>query len=408
MNLSLRPRYKQILAVIAIIIIVALLIQSSFKTWLAYSYAEGPQPEGLRLASAIDPSNPDYSFLIAFYLMEYDDQSSYETALEEYKKALTLSPFNHNYWFYLAELLHYGGQREQALYALSEATTLSPGSVSLRWRAGMLASKLGDRESVLDNLSAVIEYDPHRRWKAFALLWQAVGNEDKIFNSISDNALSSYFYYLRTTSRIDQAGKVFEKLRKLNYDTSIVAYKYVADLIRDGDIDSAQQIWIGTYGDWDGVWNGSFEEDMKNDGFDWRLGRVEGVKIKRDIDSHSGDYSLMVNFDSKHNIEFSHLSQVIPVQDKSSYTINLYVKTDEIVTSEDLQWQVYCLYTDELDARSSLILGTHDWKPYTISFTAPQGCGAINLRLILDKSDKINKLISGTLWVDEVSMTRNN
>lgn len=408
MNLSLRPRYKQIIALVVFITITALLIHNSFKTWLAYSYAQGPQPEGLRLASGIEPKNPDYYFLIAFYLMEYDYQSSYETAMDEYKKALTLSPFNHNYWFYLAELLYSGGQHEQARYALNQATELSPGTVSLRWRSGMLASKLGDKELVLDNLRAVIEHDRGRRNKAFALLWQAVGNEDRIFDSISDNALSQYFYYLRTTGRIEEVGRVYEKMEELNYDTSIAAYKYVADLIRSGDINTAKQIWVETYGDWDGVWNGSFDEDMKNDGFDWRVGIVEGAKIKRDTDSLSGDYSMMINFEGANNMNFRDLSQVIPVRDGSNYTIRLFVKTDAIVTSEDLQWQVYCLYTDGLDARSDPIFGTHDWKPFTISFTAPKGCGAINLRLTQDKSNKINKIITGTLWVDDVSMERNN
>lgn len=408
MNLSLRPRYKQIIAVIVLIIIVAFLILSSFKTWLAYSYAKGPQPEGLILASETEPKNPDYYFLIAYYLMEYDYQTSYETAMEEYKEALTLSPFNHNYWFYLAELLYGGGQREKALYALNRATTLSPGTASLRWRAGMLASKIGDKESVLNNLSAVIEYDPHRRTKAFALLWQSVGDNNRILDSVSDNALSSYFYYLRITNRIEEAGRVFEKLQDLNYDTNIAAYKYVSDLIRKGDIDSAKQIWIDTYGDWDGVWNGGFDDDMKNDGFDWRLGIVEGAKVKRDMDSHNGKYSVMVNFDGKHNMNFRHLSQVIPVKARTDYTIQLFVKSDDIITAEDLHWQVYCLHTKGLDARSEPIFGTHDWKPILISFTTPDDCKAVNLRLTRDKSDKINNLISGTMWVDDVSIARNH
>ena len=84
MNLSLRTRYKKIAAVLVLLIVITLLIQSAFNTWLAYSYAQGPQPNGLMLASEVEPKNPDYYFLTGYYLAEYELGSSSETALKKY------------------------------------------------------------------------------------------------------------------------------------------------------------------------------------------------------------------------------------------------------------------------------------------------------------------------------------
>lgn len=404
MNLSLQTRYKKISAVLVLLIVIFLLIQSAFNTWLAYSYAQGPQPNGLLLASEIEPENPDYYFLTGYYLAEYEYLSSRDTALEEYKKAISLSPFNYNYWFHLAEIFYEGGMEDKAVYALNMATSLSPGSVALRWRAGMLASKLGDSGLVLENLSPVIKYDRVRRQKAFVLLWQSVGEEDRIIDAISNNALPQYFYYLRLTDRIDEAGRVFEKMKKLGYDTSIAAKKYASDLIRKGDIESAVKVWRDEYGDWEGLWNYGFEEDMKNDGFDWKIGRQSGIKVNKDMEPRSGKYSAKVEFEETDKTNFSSLYQFIPVDGSTGYKIGLYLKAEDIVTSEKLHWQVYCLNDEQLDARSEPIRGSHDWKLYTITFTTPKDCNAINLRLTRENTNKVNKTMSGTLWVDDVSI----
>ena len=406
MNLSLRARYKKISTGIVIFIILALLIQNSFNTWLAYSYAQGPQPSGLMLASDVEPENPDYYFLLAYYLMEYDHLSSYESAMEQYEKAILLSPFNYNYWYFLAELLYNGGQKERAIFALNQATGLSPGVASLRWRAGMLASKMGDRESILDNLGAVIKNDHKRRLKAFSLLWQSVGYEELIFDSISDNALPSYFNYLRVTNRIDEATRVFDKLTEINYDTTHMVPKYTSDLIRTGDVETAKLTWANAFGSWDGVWNGQFDNEIKNEGFDWRIGRIEGAKIKRDMDSYSGKYSVKISFDGTENVDFRHFYQFIPVQGRDDYTISLRIKSEALLTSEKLQWRTSCLNNDELSARSEPIQATHDWKIYNISFSAPDDCEVLLLRLEREKSNKTNSLISGTLWVDDVSLAK--
>lgn len=405
MNLSLRDRYKKVTAVLVLLILTFLLIQSAFNTWLAYTYAQGSQPDGFILASEIEPENPDYYFLTAFYLAEYEYPLSRDEALANYKKAITLSPLNYNYWFHLAEILYDEGNQEKALYALDQATSLSPGSVSLRWKAGMLATKLGAPDLVIENLSSVITNDRKRRQKAFVLLWQSIGDGNKIFDIISDNALRQYFYYLRLTNRIDEAGRAYEKMKELNFDTSIAAYKYAADLIREGDIDSAVKIWRDEYGEWNGIWNYGFEEEMKNDGFDWIIGRQRGIKVNKDMEPRTGKYSAKVQFEETDRTNFSSLYQFIPVNGGKDYEIGIYVKSENILTSEDLYWQVYCINSKGLDAGSEPIRGTHDWKLYTISFTTPKDCDAINLRLTRANSNKVNKNISGTLWVDDVSIT---
>lgn len=405
MNLSLRARYKKITAIVVLFAVILFLIKSSFNTWLAYSYAQGPQPSGFSLASQTEPNNPDYYFLKAFYLAEYEYGTSRDTAMGDYKKAITLSPFNYNYWFHLAELLYEEGEHEKALYALKKATYLSPGSVSLRWKAGMLASKLGDRDTVLENISAVIENDRKRRTKAFVLLWQSVGDGDRIFDAVSNNALSNYFYYLRSTNRIDEAGRVYEKLKELNYDTSNAANKYTNDLIYKKDIDSAVEVWRDEYGDWEGIWNKGFEENIMNNGFDWIIGREKGLKINRDNDSRSGDYSAKVQFSESERTNFSILYQFVPVRGGKDYEVGLYMKSEDIITSEDLYWQVLCSNSDGLDERSDPVRGSSDWELYRISFTAPNDCKVILLRLTRDNSGKVNKLISGKLWVDDVTIT---
>ena len=50
------------------------------------------------------------------------------------------------------------------------------------------------------------------------------------------------------------------------------------------------------------------------------------------------------------------------------------------------------------------ITGTINWKKFNEKIFIPEDCNAIKLKLLRDRSKKLDKFISGKVWIDDVEM----
>lgn len=406
MKLAINSKSKQYAAIILTVVISGALAWNSTKGWFSYIYAADPPPAGLQQAISLETGNAEFYFLLGQYYDIYDFTAPREYTHELYKKALELNPFNYNYWLSLARFLSKEGKRDDALFTLNEATRLSPGIVSLRWDAGMLASELGDAEALLDNLSSVITNDPDRRKRAFIVLWQTFRNGDEILKIVPEKALIEYLNFLIRTNRAPQAKSVWEKLSN-NNETPVLAFlNYVDFLINRDELSYAKQIWANRFEDWTGVWNGGFEREILNYGFDWRIRDVDGAAISREKDKNDENHTIKIEFDGKHNVDFYHFRQYVPVEENSTYKLTSTMKSKDISTNNGLYWQVYCRNGKELYAKSEQVRNSTDWHPVILSFETPEGCNIVSIGLRRNISDRIDRNISGTLWVDDVTLEK--
>lgn len=404
MKISLNSKLQRVTAISILMVFSFLLIRAIIISWVSRIYTvEGTRP-GIQEAISLTPNNPDNYFLLATYLrLENIDDT--ETILKLYEKSLELNPFNYNYWFGLAEFLKNKRFDEKAIYALEKATYLAPGVVSLRWEAGLLALELDRRDLVLSNLSKVMSVDPERRKLAFAVLWQYINRGDEILESIPGNGLASYIEFLIDTNRLDESKLAWVKLKDNEELSESLYLRYTNYLINQRDIVFAKELWKGRYGDWSGIWNGSFENEPLNSGFDWRLADdANGVEISRVSDRFDGDHSIEISFDGKHNVDFAHVEQIVPVEPNQEYLLVSHMKADGITTENGVGWEVHCFKADGPVWTTETIVGTQDWKIVTLSFKTPENCDAIVVRLRRYKSRKLDRFISGHLWVDKVEL----
>ena len=133
---------------------------------------------------------------------------------------------------------------------------------------------------------------------------------------------------------------------------------------------------------------------------------MEGAKITESIDPKDNGRSIKIEFDGKHNVDFYHLYQFIPVEEETNYKLTSLMKSEDISTRNGLLWQVYCANNKNLHAESEPVRGTTDWHPVTVSFTTPKGCSAVVLKLRRYKTDKFSNNISGIVWVDKVALEK--
>lgn len=406
MKFTLNSRLSLYLSTLLAISASLLLSWSAAKSWLSYVYAGDPPPGGFTEAIRVESDNSQLYFLLAQFYENYDFTAPRGDIYGLYRKALELNPLNYNYWYYLAEFLSTEQKRDLALFSLDQATELAPGVVSLRWAAGILASRLGDEEALKTNLQSVILLDSERRTKAFIVLWQSLRNGDRILPVIPETAYDDYLNFLMDTDRIPEALKVWDKVPDKDSLKWYTFLRYVSVLVDNKVVKSAQEAWAGKYGQWEGVWNGSFENGLINSGFDWTHNDSEGTRVTLDDKIKDRGNTVRVEFDGSSNIDFYNLRQNVPVEGNTVYELSAWMKGIGLPSKNGLFWEAYCPGSQELYAKSEELHGTTDWHKVSVTFETPGDCELIRIVLRRYPSDRIYGNIKGTAWIDDVSLKK--
>lgn len=404
MKFTIRSKFSLYLSILLTICISLFLIRSSTKGWLSNIYAEDPAPAGFYEAIKVESGNAQLYFLLAQYYENYDFTAPRGQIYKLYKKALELNPLNYNYWYYLAVFLATEGKQETAIYALNQATELAPGVVSLRWAAGILASRLGNEDALKKNLHMVIESDAERRKKAFIVLWQSLRNGDKILPIVPETAYDEYMNFLIDTDRISEAEKVWGGISDMDIVSSNTFLRYVSKLIERNMVKSAKKTWASKYGDWEGIWNGNFENGLMNSGFDWNFNSIKGAEIILDGNDKDRGNTVRIEFDGSGNIDFNNFRQHIPVEENTRYRLTAFMKSRDLPTKSGPFWEAYCTKTRELNVKTEEVLGTTDWHYVSVTFETPEGCELLRVVLRRNQSDRIYGNITGTVWIDDVDL----
>ena len=57
-----------------------------------------------------------------------------------------------------------------------------------------------------------------------------------------------------------------------------------------------------------------------------------------------------------------------------------------------------------MDSPSEMYTGSVGWTESRVEFDTPPGCSYVGIRLRREKSDKLDNLISGDVWIDNVRL----
>jgi len=361
--------------------------------------------KSIELSQSFNSNNAEVSYRLArlYQLLMIGDENQSEYL---YIDSLKHSPLLSSSWLGLTETYVESGEEEKARLTLDRTLELIPSSIGLLWESSLLAFSLGEPGLAMDNLRIVAKADPRRRHRVFDISRQMIGDPGLILNKVvSDEILGDYLKYLIAKDIQDEIYPVWERMEIEGNIPDETALAYVDYLLRGGDPGAAKIIWAGLYPDSGNnslVWNGSFEMDSVGRGLDWRIGKPEGADIYFDYGNKTrGDRSVKITFSGKSNIDFNHVGQTVPVDPDSNYLLTSDISTRDITTRNGVRWQVYCKGMNEF---SETYTGTIDWITARISFVTPYDCNVIHIRLIRSKSRRLDNLISGEAWIDNVNL----
>jgi tetratricopeptide (TPR) repeat protein len=388
---------------------------------VALWYFRQGTPEAIQKAIKWDPHNPEYDVTLARLLQLSAEGETLDETIRLYETAVRLSPHRADYWAELGGAYELAGRHEKAQRAYERAQQLFPNSPDINWSLGNYYIRAGKLQQALQSFRKTILGDPEKRRAAFDLAWRATGDANLILAEMipaRTDIMFEYLNYLAETQRIDEAGKAWAKILALgSHFEPQAAFPYLDALIRQQRIDELAAGWAALaarnparirqhQADPNVITNGGFESEILNGGLDWRVLPVEGVLVSVDsLGFFDGTHSLKIQFDGKHNVDYSHVFEYVPVKPNTLYRFMGYLRAQAITTDSGPGFQIQDAYdSSKLSLSTDNLVGASNWSPQHLEFKTGPKTRLLVIRVVRPASRKFDNQIAGTVWIDRLSL----
>jgi len=319
-------------------------------------------------------------------------------------------------WCDLGEALLNHDQPEKARYCFSRALILGPDVPPVLLRVANFHYRLRENKSALESTSRVLS--------------KTSTYDDQVFQSYRENKLTlpevfsqglpgkrssqEYLRFLMSTGNMTDAPTAWEWIVSHGSADDRLARDYVRFLVADERYETAAESWALYLGDrrnhylesnW--IYNGGFELQPEQLFFDWRIEHLDSVETDLDGSvAHSGSQSLRIRFGGQENVDFHHVSQTAFVK-PGTYRFEAYIRTQEITTNQGIGFHLRDIGgSSHLDIRTKRLLGTNDWTKLEEIVRVSPETKLLSIQVIREPSLKFDNKISGTVWIDSVSLSR--
>jgi len=386
------------------------------RDYVAYRLAFSESPHAVEQAIALDPSNAAYRNRLGDYFM-FSEQRP-DLAIPEYASAVALNPHISTYWLHLGSAYASTGAGGEQERALERALEVDPRTPQVLRQVGDAFFIRGDFRSAFRIYRARLQADPEAIESTLQLCWQATHNVDAMVDVLPPTP-NVYIAFLRLL--VDEgnttaaAEKIWSRLVTLRqpFDPQL-AKPYVEYLIAQHDVNGAQAAWNDLaridpdFRQYETsvanlVVNGGFEAKLLNMGFDWRYEDSSDVSLTIDREQfHGGRRSLSMNFGGPAIVDTG-LSQFIAVEPNTRYNFSVYVRADDIFTAHGPLFAISDAYTKDSFLLTEETLGSIAWKQVSGSFLTGSNTDLVLLKIMREPGAGP---ITGTLWIDDVAISR--
>jgi len=386
---------------------------------LGQFYFNNPDEKGLVSAVSYDSRNATYYYMLGRLCHYSSENPDLTKAVEYYRKSIRLSPLQGGCWLDLAKAYQTLGMSAYAGEAIERAIMLLPRNPAVMWEAGVFYLVHDNIGRSVKNFREFILLKPERQEAVYDMLWKIPVNPQYVLKNLipySYPYYKGYFFYLISTDRVDESGDLWKMIKGFTPVEDELYLKYTDFLISKHIYDDADNIWKSFTGKkFQGkkeeqpslIWNGSFEYDMLNGGFDWKVSETKGVDVFLDSDIHLlGSRSLGVTFDGTQNPDITIASQVVRAIPGAKYTLRGSIKTDSLTTANGLFLSVEGHDCSGFYKKSDVITGTNFWREVYVEFDVPPGCSTLTIKVRRERSNKLDNKINGSAWIDGVSLTQ--
>lgn len=402
-----------------LVVLISILIgYHILSVWRGISlYQTNLSKEYLLKATRLNPSNPDPYYRLGLFYQWDIHNIDLKESLKYLTKAIERNPLEQQYYLNLAKVLQRMGERDGAGQALEKAILVFPTSYQGRWVTGNLLLQQGDLEKALPHFTYILTNYPNQSGLVYDILIKAVNNTDFILERIvpkDPSSMNQYLAYLYEIGDKESTKKAWQKKAAYGMRSDRAeTLRHIEFLIGHSDFQEAFQTWkarlreegIPIPSDGNLITNGGFEtKEILGGGFDWKMMDVPGAEISFDHSmAFDGKSSLRVAFNGKENVDFYHVYQYVPLKPNTEYSLRAHMRTKAITTKSGLKIEISGIGPAFYGSSESLV-GDNGWNELTVTFrTPPQSQGGM-VRIRREKTDKFDRFISGTVWLDNVQL----
>jgi hypothetical protein len=153
------------------------------------------------------------------------------------------------------------------------------------------------------------------------------------------------------------------------------------------------------------IWDGGFERNFTDGGLGWRGHRLPAAPFDFDTAARSGARCLRVIFAGRENLAFGHITQYVAVEPDTRYRFQAYLRLDGITTDSGVRFRIYDRSPDAaFHLMTPGLTGTLPWTLQEAEFTTGPRTRLLGVTLTRQPSRKLDNKITGTVWVDDVSL----
>ena len=324
-----------------------------------------------------------------------------------FRQALAVNPVFIPAWLGLAELKNDTGDRKAADRLLNRADQLTAEVNRYRWDKVLVAHQMGRRDILeRDLVWLAAEATGKTRDDALRLAFSLWPEPAELMRVMGADNLASLFSYAVRSRRTDEAAILWAGLGDATstLDRQEVA-NFVELLLREDKVEQAGAVWRQVFGPEPLLHDGSFADKPLQTAFGWRMGKVQGSSWR--VAKGEGDEptrALRLQFNHLENIDFRHVSQIVPLTGGRAYRLKGQWKSLSLTTDQRPFVEVLGHKCKAEPARSEMIEPSQPWRTFSLDFTVPADCHAMMVRVRRTASLQIDNQLGGELWLADLGI----
>ena len=387
---------------------------------LAAHWAASPDSEMWLRAARREPLNADLWYQLGRYRQLNFEHSDLPLAISYYRRAISINPGSASYWMDLAGAYESAGDAAQAEQAFRKAREVYPVSAEAAWRLGNFLLRQGRIPEAFQNIHDAVLTDPKFTSLAVSRCWRSTRDIGRILTAVLPDQAGANWgaiqFFVESREPVP-AMAVWERLAAHASSFPVSeAFPLMDMLVETHRAEDARTVWIQALSA-GGIhaeaalnaglmWNGGFEQEFLNGGFDWRVSAAGGAQMSWDEQIvHSGRRSLRVDFDGSANVDFQNIWQYVLVQPATRYRLSAFFRAQDLSTDSGMRLEIRDIPNPGAPLRfTPNVSGTQSWAEEAAEFTTGPDTKLLQVVLRRTRSEKLGNKIRGTAWIDDVTL----
>jgi len=319
-------------------------------------------------------------------------------------------------WCQLGEAIEQTGDLRNAEYCFRRGLQLAPYSLQILLDVGDFYFNINNYSRALPYFSTILNLIQEYDHNIFVYYERMEVRKRGLLGAAIPNARAAraYLRYLIADGEVPPVREVWDWIRTKRFDDDVAASGYIDFLIAKGQIEQAAEAWAGHYAPRKNgyltssyLFNGDFEYEPTGSPLDWRVSELPGVQVIRDPESpYLGKFCLRIGFSGSANLEYHHVSQRAFVR-PGRYRLGGYMRTSAITTDQGVGIHIAAADGSvHLSAQTEALAGTNPWTHIDATFEVTSATKMIEVRVVRMRSLRFDNQISGTVWIDELTLSR--